>query len=177
MEDLTWLLMEARGGSRWALATFVRDTQPELWRFCAHLIGPDDADDATQETYLAAWRSLPSYRGDASARTWLFVIARRSALRVARRRRRWTELAEGVPAPAPLQDPVATCELSGLLRALDADRRAALVLTQIIGLSYAEAAEVCECPVGTIRSRVARAREDLLTLTRPSSRVLELGAS
>jgi RNA polymerase sigma-70 factor (ECF subfamily) len=49
-----------------------------------------------------------------------------------------------------------------LVTALDPDRRAAFVLTQLLDLSYAEAADVCECPVGTIRSRVARAREDLV---------------
>jgi RNA polymerase sigma-70 factor (ECF subfamily) len=50
-----------------------------------------------------------------------------------------------------------------LLDGLDPDRREAFVLTQLIGLSYAEAADVCGCPVGTIRSRVARARDDLVS--------------
>jgi RNA polymerase sigma-70 factor (ECF subfamily) len=54
--------------------------------------------------------------------------------------------------------------LSELIKTLDDDRREAFVLTQHLGLSYAEAANVCDCPVGTIRSRVARARNDLLTL-------------
>jgi RNA polymerase sigma-70 factor (ECF subfamily) len=54
-----------------------------------------------------------------------------------------------------------------MLAALDAERREALVLTQLIGLSYAEAAVVCGCPVGTIRSRVARARDDLMSWSRP----------
>jgi RNA polymerase sigma-70 factor (ECF subfamily) len=53
-------------------------------------------------------------------------------------------------------------ELAQLVAGLDADRRDAFVLTQVVGLSYAEAAEVCGCPVGTIRSRVSRARQDLL---------------
>jgi RNA polymerase sigma-70 factor (ECF subfamily) len=52
--------------------------------------------------------------------------------------------------------------VEGLLAGLDRERRLAFVLTQVVGLSYAEAAEVCECPVGTIRSRVARARADLV---------------
>ena len=69
-------------------------------------------------------------------------------------------------------------EANELLRALDPDRRAAFVLTQLFRLSYAEAAQVCDCPAGTIRSRVARARSDLIALidqstlgrARPSAR-------
>jgi RNA polymerase sigma-70 factor (ECF subfamily) len=57
-------------------------------------------------------------------------------------------------------------ELAELVRSLDPDRREAFVLTQTLGLSYADAAEVCDCPVGTIRSRVARARDDLITALR-----------
>jgi RNA polymerase sigma-70 factor, ECF subfamily len=162
VDDLSDLAVRAKNGDELALAAFVRATQAPIWRFCAHLVGTDDADDATQETFLAAWRALPSFRGDASARTWLFVIARRSADRVARRRRRWLELAERAPGPARSAHPEASLALEEMLANLDADRRMALVLTQVVGLSYAEAAAVCECPIGTIRSRVARAREDLL---------------
>ena len=162
MDELSRLLIKARDGDARALASFVEQTQPSIWRFCAHLTGANDADDATQETYLGAWRALASYRGEASARTWLFVIARRSTERVATRRRRWGELASQTPGPAPSPQPEHSTELGQLLSQLDVDRRTALVLTQVIGLSYAEAATVCECPVGTIRSRVARAREDLL---------------
>jgi RNA polymerase sigma-70 factor (ECF subfamily) len=81
---------------------------------------------------------------------------------LARRRRRWTELSEHAPLPSPQTSPEGATELGELLGCLDLERRAALVLTQVVGLSYAEAAQVCECPIGTIRSRVARAREDLL---------------
>ncbi len=59
-------------------------------------------------------------------------------------------------------DPADTVSLDAMLAALDDDRREAFVLTQLVGLSYAEAADVCSCPVGTIRSRVARARADLV---------------
>ena len=149
-------------GTGSALAAFVRRTEPSIWRFCAHVVGPSEADDATQETYLAAWRSLGSYRGESSARTWLFVIARRHADRVGHRHRRWRELAVHLPAPGPASQPGLALELDDGLSLLDDDRRVALVLTQVIGFSYAEAAEVCECAVGTIRSRVARARQELL---------------
>jgi RNA polymerase sigma-70 factor (ECF subfamily) len=59
--------------------------------------------------------------------------------------------------------------LDQLLRTLDPDRRAALVLTQLLGLSYEEAPEVCGCPVGTIRSRVSRARADLVAAMAPGA--------
>jgi len=162
VDELTRLLGEAQAGDSRSLEAFVRLTQPSVWRFCAHLLGPDDATDATQETYLAAWRAMPAFRGDASARTWLFAIARRTAERVARGRRRWVELADHALGPPPSAHPEQAAELGDLLAGLDLDRRLALVLTQIVGLSYAEAAAVCDCPVGTIRSRVARGRKDLI---------------
>ena len=71
------------------------------------------------------------------------------------------------PGGARFEDVI---EVRMLLDGLESDRRDALVLTQVLGLSYAEAAEVCGCPTGTIRSRVARAREDLITAARRDDR-------
>ncbi|MGA2530752.1 MAG: sigma-70 family RNA polymerase sigma factor [Acidimicrobiales bacterium] len=164
IDEMSQLLLEARAGDESAFAAFIRGSQPEVWRFCAYLIGRADADDATQETYLASWRALPSFRGESSARTWLLVIARRTALRVARRQLRLSELDRESPGPAQAPDPENWTELDSLIRELDEDRRLAILLTQILGLSYADAAEVSGCAVGTIRSRVARARADLLAL-------------
>ena len=143
-----------------ALAAFVRGTQAQVWRLCRHLGDAASADDLTQDTYLRAIRALPAFRGDASAATWLLGIARRTcadAVRSSRRRR-------ALPSPAPRveADPAAASAVRHLVAGLAADRREALVLTQIVGLSYAEAAAVCAVPVGTIRSRVARARADLV---------------
>ena len=156
------MLLDAQRGDRAALEAFVRQTQAEIWRFNARLIGSADADDATQETYVALWRALPGYRGDASARTWLFAIARRTALRVGERRDRWHELTRSAQPATAAADASRGVELSDLVAGLDMDRRSALVLTQILGFSYSEAAAICGCPVGTIRSRVARARLDLI---------------
>lgn len=160
--ELDELLEQARGGDQAALAAFVRASQPQVWRLCAHLLGRAEADDATQETYLALWQALPAFRGDASARTFLFVIARRTIERLDRRRRRWQELAAQQQPPAPPSTPEQAGQLDLLLASLGPDRRLAVVLTQVLGLTYAEAAEICGCPLGTIRSRVARAREQLL---------------
>lgn len=169
VDELTSLLLAARAGDRGALAAWVRKTQAEVWRLCAHLVARSEADDLTQETYLRAYRSLPGFRGESSSRTWLLSIARRTCaewVRVQRRRRRWLDgRLEGRPVADPARpdtDPATRLSLEAMLSRLAGERRLAFVLTQVLGFSYAEAAEVCECPVGTIRSRVARARATLI---------------
>jgi RNA polymerase sigma-70 factor (ECF subfamily) len=164
MDELTELLVAARGGDRVALAAVIRRTQAEVWRLCRHLVDPAEADDVTQEVYLRAWRSLPTWRAESSARTWLLAIARRTCVDAVRKRQRGRRLQVlSGQRPEPLApDPTGEIELTELLAGLDPDQRAAFTLTQVIGLSYAEAAKVCECPVGTIRSRVARARTALV---------------
>jgi RNA polymerase sigma-70 factor, ECF subfamily len=150
------------------MTRFVRATQADVWRLCAHLADPSSADDLTQETYLRAFRSLRSFRGESPVRPWLLTIARRVvADEIASRQRhrvlvsRAEQKAACEPGTPDHADSVAS---HGLLKHLEQDRRVAFVLTQLLGYSYAEAGEVCECPVGTIRSRVARARGDLLAL-------------
>ncbi|AOS64841.1 sigma-70 family RNA polymerase sigma factor [Actinoalloteichus hymeniacidonis] len=172
-EQVTALALAAGRGDRAALEAWVRATQRDVWRFLAHLADPGSADDLTQETYLRAFSSLPRFAARSSARTWLISIARRVVVDKIRsqtarprlaREVDWQQAAEADAArrhqkAAGFEDIV---ELNMLLDALDESRRSAIVLTQILGLSYAEAADVCECEIGTIRSRVARAREDLL---------------
>jgi RNA polymerase sigma-70 factor (ECF subfamily) len=168
VDELTQMAMAAAGGDRVAITAFVRRTQPEVWRVCARLGSRALADDLTQEVYLRALPALARFRGDASARTWLLQIARHVCADEVRRATRRRALLDRLvqrgghdEAAAPRTGEV---ELDEAIEALDAERRAAFVLTQVAGLSYAEAAEVCEVPVGTIRSRVARARADLLDL-------------
>lgn len=155
------LAVAAAGGDRIALAAFIRSTQPAVWRLCAHLVSRDQADDLTQETYLRAIPALAGFRGEASALTWVLAIARRVAADAIRRSGRRRRLLRSLtPAAAPAGEPTMPVDL--LLSSLDPDRRTAFVLTQMLGLTYAEAAAVCACPVGTIRSRVARARAQLV---------------
>jgi RNA polymerase sigma-70 factor (ECF subfamily) len=169
VDDETELALAAGQGDRAAAAAFVRATQQQVWRFVAHLAGPGEADDLTQETYVRALRSLPGFAARSSALTWLFVIARRVVVdhrRSAAARPRLTTLGEW-PAAADAQAARAFSIEDGvvlrrLLDGLAPERREALVATQVLGLSYAEAARVCDCPIGTIRSRVARARDDLI---------------
>lgn len=171
--EITQWAFEARRGDRDALERFIRGTQRDVWRFVAHLASPQLADDLAQETYLRALGSLPRFEGRSSARTWLLSIARRvvvDQIRAAQARPKraevqdWQEAAERTqPAGGGFEDGVV---LEELIRSLDPDRREAFVLTQTLGLPYADAAQVCDCPIGTIRSRVARAREDLVTAMR-----------
>ncbi|WP_346622162.1 sigma-70 family RNA polymerase sigma factor [Blastococcus montanus] len=169
MDDLARIAADAADGDPLAAATLVRETQSDVWRLCAALGDRDAADDLTQETYLRAFGSLHRFEGRSSVRTWLLAIARRvcaDALR-SRRRRRLTLVREAADlellAPATAGEAVGDgAAVTDLLGRLAPDRREAFVLTQLLGLSYTEAAEVADCPVGTIRSRVARARADLV---------------
>lgn len=163
MDETTRLLLAAQDGDRFCLAAWIRRTQPEVWRLCSHLVDLQAADDLTQETYLRAWRALPAFRGQSSARTWLLAIARRACADALRVRTRQRRLAERLAPPQAQPDPAEELALQALLKSLDPDRREAFVLTQLLGLTYDEAAQVCGCPVGTIRSRVARARTKLIT--------------
>jgi RNA polymerase sigma-70 factor (ECF subfamily) len=169
VDDLTRLALAAGAGDQAAVAAFVRRTQPEVWRLCTRLGDRAVADDLTQEVYLRALPALARFRGDSSARTWLLQVARHVCADHVRRSTRRRALVDRLvrhhdAADAVVAGPSDEVELDEAVAALDPDRRAAFVLTQVVGLSYAEAAEVCEVPVGTIRSRVARARAELLAM-------------
>jgi RNA polymerase sigma-70 factor (ECF subfamily) len=169
-DDLARLAADAADGDPLAAAALVRATQAEVWRLCVALGDRDTAEDLMQETYLRAFSALGRFEGRSSVRTWLLSIARRAcadAVRARRRRRRAL-----LPGDADLEalagtdgaDRVAEgSAVTDLLGRLDPDRREAFALTQLLGLPYAEAAEVAGCPIGTIRSRVARARADLVS--------------
>ncbi len=171
MDELTSLARAAGRGDRAALAALVRQTQADVWRLCANLVDSASADDLAQDTYLRAIPALRRFRGDAPVRIWLMTIARRACaaeISVRSRDRRLGVRLAVIPDVTLGQQaaaPGTQAAVDELLAALEPGRRAAFVLTQIIGCSYAEAAAICECPVGTIRSRVARAREDLDAMT------------
>jgi RNA polymerase sigma-70 factor, ECF subfamily len=166
----TALALAAGAGDREALAAFIRATQRDIYRYLSHLCNRDEAEDLSQETYLRALRALPGFAGRSSARTWLLAIARRVAAdqirrTVARPRTTAVEDWDAVAAGSPAHRRSGIDEgilLRQLVAELEPDRRDAFILTQMLGLDYAATAEVCDCPVGTIRSRVARAREDLV---------------
>ncbi|WP_254885471.1 sigma-70 family RNA polymerase sigma factor [Streptomyces sp. NA02950] len=178
-ETVTAWALAARGGDPDAVDRFIRATQRDVWRYVSRLSDdPQSADDLVQETYLRALGGLPRFEARSSARTWLLSIARRTVVdRLRRNAARprlsdtddWQAAAErtqsrGLPVVG-FDEGVA---LTQLLALLPYERREAFVLTQMLGLPYAEAAVVAGCPVGTVRSRVARAREALIgELTAP----------
>jgi RNA polymerase sigma-70 factor (ECF subfamily) len=174
VDDLTHLAMSARDGDRVALERFIRTSMPDVWRLCAYLVSSDRADDLTQDTFVRVMGALPAFRAESSARTWILSIARRACADDIRRvqRRRGLLLRLSTLRATEHADAHHTAEVDDLIHRLDPDRRDAFVLTQLIGLSYEEAAAVCGCPVGTIRSRVARARAELVAATpdRPGRR-------
>ncbi|TVT60507.1 RNA polymerase sigma factor SigC [Amycolatopsis rhizosphaerae] len=169
-ERTTTLALAAARGDQHAFEEWVRATQADVWRFVAHLTDTTVADDLTQETYARAVTALTRFAGRSSVRTWLLSIARHVVVDHFRARsarpqttdQDWETVVEAEFARRARRGFEDLVELGLLLEGLDPERREAIVLTQILGYSYAEAAEVCDCPVGTIRSRVARAREDLL---------------
>ena len=176
MDRLTGLLVRARDGDRLALGAAIRLSQGEVWRLAAHLVGPNEADDVTQDIFLRAWRALPSFRAESSGRTWLLSIARRACVDAVRRQSRWRRLSARLHSESVATGSRASRvdELHGLgdlVTRLAPAQREAFVLTQISGCSYAEAAELCDVEIGTIRSRVARARAELVEVVREARAV------
>jgi RNA polymerase sigma-70 factor (ECF subfamily) len=168
VDALTILALEAAAGSQESLADVIRRTQSDVWRLCAHLVDQQSANDLTQETYERAVRQLRRFRGDGPVRSWLLTIARRVCAAEVSARQRQRQTSANLSAS---RDPIATgdktlqVEMALLLDTLEPDRRAAFVLTQMLGFSYEETAQICDCPIGTVRSRVARARDDLIKLS------------
>ncbi len=175
-EAASLLVDAAATGDQAALSQIIRLTQRDVRRYIALHAEAGEADDLTQETYLRAIGALPMFERRSSIRTWLLVIARRVVIDDIRRKMArprtvstdgWQELADQAqsadrPAGATHGDIV---DLQLLLADVPSERREALVLTQVLGLTYQEVAEICRCPIGTVRSRVARGRADLLRMT------------
>ena len=167
-DEVTELALAAARGDRVALSEFIRRTQADVWRYVSRLSNPNLADDLTQETYLRVLSALAAFEGRSSARAWLLAIARRVVVdRIRHESARpqlsggesWFDVTDSLRASTHLAN---NLEVEELLSVLEPPRREALVLTQLLGFSYAEAALISGCAVGTIRSRVARARAELV---------------
>ena len=156
--------MRAKTGDRRALDDFVEATLSDVLGVCRYLGRPSDPDDLAQETYTRALGAIHRFRGDGSARAWLLSIARRVCADATRREIRNRRLDQRLIADLIHRNhhDENWVEIDELLSTLDEERKTAFVLTQLVGLSYEEAAETMDCPIGTIRSRVARARHQLL---------------
>ncbi len=185
-ESITAWALAARGGDPEAVEHFIRALQRDVRRYVTYLgADPQAADDLTQDTFLRALGSLHRFEGRSSARTWLLSIARRTvvdSLRYAAARPRlsdtddWQSAVERVqPQGLPGFDDGIV--LADLLAALPDERREAFVLTQLLGLPYADVAQLSNCPVGTVRSRVNRARTALIERLRDAERPALVGAA
>ncbi|MBV9550697.1 MAG: sigma-70 family RNA polymerase sigma factor [Alphaproteobacteria bacterium] len=143
---------------------------PFLRAFARSLTGnPEAADDLAQETLVKAWQSRSSFIPGTNLKAWLFTILRNQFY--SDRRRAWRqapwdqEAAERIPGGA--DDQVYSAELSDTVRALGRlsdEQREALILVGAGGFSYEDAAAICKCAVGTVKSRVARARKTLIDI-------------
>jgi RNA polymerase sigma-70 factor (ECF subfamily) len=128
-----------------------------------------DADDLVQDTLIKAWSNREKFEAGTNLRAWLFTILRNTYYtQILRRRREVRDEAgeyAGALKSAPTQEwSVAVHSLQAALQQLPPEHREALILVGAAGLSYEEAAEICGCALGTIKSRVNRARTRLLKI-------------
>ncbi|HEX9123758.1 MAG TPA: sigma-70 family RNA polymerase sigma factor [Actinomycetota bacterium] len=150
-------LARAREGDLGAFEDLVRSYQADVWRFAYHFTRDHAlAEDVTQEAFLRAFRFLRSFRGDSKFTSWLFRIARNCAMD-AIRRRKGHETREAPPSMGP-PDPEARAELHAALAAVSDEHREPFLLIEVFGLSYQETADVLNLRVGTVKSRMHRAR-------------------
>lgn len=143
------------------------DVIPHLRAFARGLCGRADmADDLVQEALLKAWAAQDRFEPGTSMRAWTFVILRNAYLTDMRRNRFRGTYDEGVAErvltqPAEQEEPIHLSDMHRALLTLPPERREALLLVGAGGFSYEEAAQICDCALGTIKSRVGRARATL----------------
>ena len=185
--EVDQLLVErAQGGDQHAFDLLVSKYQRKLGRLLSRFIrDPAEVEDVVQEAFIKAYRALPSFRGDSAFYTWLYRIGINTAKNylVAQGRRAPTstefdsEEAEGFEDAGQLRD-INTPEsllltkqigetVNSAMDALPEELRTAIVLREIDGLSYEEIASTMDCPIGTVRSRIFRAREAVAAKLRP----------
>jgi RNA polymerase sigma-70 factor (ECF subfamily) len=154
-------LTRAREGDLGAFEDLVRTYQGDLWRFAYHFTRDRSlAEDVTQEAFLRAYRFLYTFRGDSKFTSWLFRITRNCAMDALRSRKSY--LAKEPPPPIGPPDAEARVELQAALAAVSDDHREPFILIEVFGLSYQEAADVLNVRVGTVKSRMHRARQAMM---------------
>ncbi len=161
------LVEKCRGGDREAFRELVDLTEPRIRRLMARLtLGNGDLDDLVQDVYLRAWRALPGFRSESRFSTWLFKIAVNVARQWKKSRRPTLSLSEGLDLSRhESADPGDRSLLQAYEQALgrlSPPLRTVFVLHEAEGLSYREIAETLDCPIGTVMSRLHRARTTLL---------------
>jgi len=185
--DVDQLLVErAQRGDKRAFELLVEKYQRKLARLVSRLVrDPGEVEDVTQEAFIKAYRALPSFRGDSAFYTWLYRIGINTAKNylVAMGRRAPTstdvdaEEAEGYEDGEQLRD-INTPEslllskeigdtVNAAIESLPEELRSAIQLRELEGMSYEEIAKLMDCPIGTVRSRIFRAREAIAERLKP----------
>ena len=153
----------AAAGDLDAFDTLVRLYQQPVWRFLCRLVrDPALAEDLAQETFLRAYRKLDTFAHQSRFSTWLFQIARNAGIDALRRRDRDGRLLEVVPEPGARPSPEGGAEIDAGLAALSPKLREAVLVVEVLGYRYREAAVILGVPEGTVKSRVHAAREQLV---------------
>jgi RNA polymerase sigma-70 factor (ECF subfamily) len=145
----------------------VRLTEDRLRRIIGRVVGarPVDIDELLQETFLRAWRGASRFRGDSHVVTWLTRIGVNVAINAARDRRATIPISvreHARSAPSELNEAAAHRAYEQALSRLPDDLRVTFVLHEAEGLTYRQVAETLDCPIGTVMSRLHRAREQLM---------------
>jgi RNA polymerase sigma-70 factor, ECF subfamily len=165
----------AIAGDLAAFELLVRCYQAHVWRFLRHLLGDGAlAEDVTQETFLRVYQHLPSFAWRSKFSTWVFQVARNAGIDALRSRRRHDRLLQALPFPRPEAAPDARAEAWAAVAALSPKLREALLLVEVFGFTYREAAEVLRVPDGTVKSRVFQARVRLAAWRDAEGRAGEL---
>ena len=180
------LVARAQRGDKRAFELLVEKYQRKLARLLSRFIrDPAEVEDVTQEAFIKAYRALPAFRGDSAFYTWLYRIgintAKNYLMAMGRRAPTSTEVeadeAEGFEEGVQLRD-INTPEsvlpsneiaetVYSTIEKLPEELRTAIQLREIEGMSYEEIAKVMDCPIGTVRSRIFRAREAIAEQLRP----------
>jgi RNA polymerase sigma-70 factor (ECF subfamily) len=176
-DERNWVRL-AQAGDRAAFAHLVRRHQDAVHRFILRMLGShEEALELTQDTFIKAWQALPQWQPQAQFKTWIYRIASNTAMDALRRRRivEMVPLEDDYDAPACGPGPEMQLEtrqrlrsLETALAALPVEQREVILLREIEGLSYAEISTALDLHEGTVKSRIARAREALASAVRES---------
>jgi RNA polymerase sigma-70 factor (ECF subfamily) len=152
----------AVAGDLHAFEQIVRCCQGPVWRYLRRFVGDDAlAEDLTQETFIRVYRRLDTYRFGSRFTTWAIQIARNAAIDAMRSRDRRERLVDALPPPRPASQPGLGAEISSALATLSPKLRDAVLLVEVAGFTYVDAGEALGVPVGTVKSRVFQARDQL----------------
>ena len=157
------VIRAAMAGDRAAFEEIVRTYQVQVWSFLTRLVADRTlAEDLTQETFIRVYRRLPTFAFRSKFSTWLLQVARNTGIDGIRARARRDRLMTRTQPPRPVAPADSGSDLTAGVAALSPKLREALLVVEILGLSYREAAQVFGVPEGTVKSRVADARQRLL---------------